>query len=185
MTDIFGLPSLWRSQLMPAAFNGARFHCDTNARESGRRIVEHQFPKKDTPYAEDLGRSAREFTVRGYCIVFPFETGDPLYSLDYRRARDQLVRQLEAEGPGVLQLPTQPAQLVVCPRYRMQEEQRFGGFCTFDMSFQEYGQDPSLLAPSVATAAAVATAADELRNQTARALQPPNASIGNARPVTP
>ena len=63
---------------MPASFNGARFHCEANARESGRRIVEHQFPKKELPYAEDMGRAAREFTVRGYCIVFPYDSGEPL-----------------------------------------------------------------------------------------------------------
>jgi prophage DNA circulation protein len=177
MTDIFGLPSVWRSQLMPASFNGARFHCDSNARESGRRIVEHQFPKKDQPYGEDMGRAAREFTVRGYCIVFPYETGTPLYSLDYRLARDRLMQQLEAEGPGVLQLPTQTPMLVVCPRYRMQEEQRFGGFCTFDMTFQEYGQDPSTFAPDMATATNIIQASEALRSQVLRVLAPPTNAV--------
>ena len=101
---------------MPASFNGARFHCESNARESGRRIVEHQFPKKDDPYAEDMGRAAREFTIRGYCIVYPFDTGDGLHQMDYTLVRDALIAQLEAGGPGMLQLPTQPAQQVVCPR---------------------------------------------------------------------
>src|ERR1700750_665841 len=127
MTNIFDLPSGWRGSLMPASCTGARFHCESNARESGRRIVEHQFPKKDLPYAEDMGRAAREFTVRGYCIVFPFETGHGLRSLDYTVVRDALIAQLEADGPGTLQLPTQAAQQVVCPRYRVSEEERFGG----------------------------------------------------------
>lgn len=177
MSDIFDLPSAWRHSLMPAAFNGARFHCESNSRESGRRIVQHQFPKKERPYAEDMGRQAREFSVRGYCIVFPYETGEPLYGMDYRLPRDRLMQQLEAEGPGVLQLPTQTPMMVVCPRYRMQEEQRFGGFCTFDMVFQEYGLDPSLVAPGLATATISMQTSMQLRDQVLRSLAPPSNAV--------
>lgn len=174
MSNIFDLPAVWRARMLPAAFNGARFHCESNARESGRRIVEHQFPKKDLPYAEDMGRAAREFTIRAYCIVFPFDTGDGLRTLDYTVVRDALIAQLEAEGPGTLQLPTQAAQQVVCPRYRVNEEERFGGYCTIDMTFQESGLDPSLTAPGVGTASAVADSAQGVENQAQRSLDNPS-----------
>jgi prophage DNA circulation protein len=184
MTNIFDLPSGWRGSLMPASFNGARFHCESNARESGRRIVEHQFPKKELPYAEDMGRAAREFTIRGYCIVFPYDSEYTLYQIDYRKSRDDLIQQLETEGPGVLQLPTQPSQMVVCPRYRLTEEERFGGYCVIDMTFQEYGLDPQNSAPDQATAAIIATASQALRNQVLRSLSqqplPPPTGIINA-----
>ena len=173
MTDIFSLPTAWRDQLMPASFSGARFHCDSNSRESGRRIVEHQFPKKDLPYAEDMGRAAREFTIRGYCIVYPYDSEFTLYSRDYRRPRDELISKLEAEGPGVLQLPTQPSQLVVCPRYRLTEEERFGGYCVIDMTFQEYGYDPTQTSPDQSTASAIVAAAQALQGQVGRTLAPP------------
>ena len=172
MTEILELPSAWRNSLLPASFNGARFHCETNARESGRRTVEHQFPKKELPYAEDMGRQAREFTVRGYCIVYPYDRDD-LNQRDYRVARDALLLQLEQEGPGVLQLPTQPSQMVVCPRFRMTEEDRFGGYCVFDMTFQEYGVDPSTVAPTQSTAAAIASTSQALSNQVLRSLTQP------------
>src|SRR6201993_402703 len=111
MTTIFeltpGVPS-WRDDWVRATYNGAPFHCEANSRESGRRIVEHEFPKKELPYAEDMGRHAREFTIRGYCIVFPYDSELTLYQRDYRIPRDALIAQLETEGPGVLQLPTQP-----------------------------------------------------------------------------
>jgi prophage DNA circulation protein len=184
MTNIFDLPAVWRKALMPASFNGARFHCEANSRESGRRIVEHQFPKKELPYAEDMGRAAREFTVRGYCIVFPYDSEYGLYQRDYRKPRDELIKQLEAEGPGTLQLPTQPAQQVVCPRYRLTEEERFGGYCVIDMTFQEYFLDPQALAPSIATATAIAQASEALRSQVLRALSqqplPPPAGVISA-----
>ena len=39
--------------------------------EGGRRIVMHEFPKKDIGYPEDMGRRARRFSVRGYIINLP------------------------------------------------------------------------------------------------------------------
>jgi prophage DNA circulation protein len=170
MSNIFDLPAIWRRALMPASYNGARFHCEANARESGRRIVEHQFPKKELPYAEDMGRAARAFSVRGYCVVFPYDSGDALLQPDYRIPRDDLIRQLEAEGPGTLQLPTQAAQQVVCSRYRLSEEERFGGYCVIDMTFEEYGLDPQVYAPTIATVSAVVQASDALRSQVLRVL---------------
>lgn len=169
MTEMSELPSAWRASLLPASFNGARFHCETNAWESGRRIVEHQFPKKELPYAEDMGRQAREFTIRGYCIVYPYDR-DALNQRDYTIPRDALKAQLEQEGPGVLQLPMQPSQMVVCPRFRLTEEERFGGYCVFDMTFQEYGLDPGLVAPIQSTASIIASASQNLRDQVQRSL---------------
>lgn len=170
MTNIFDLPAVWRKALMPASLNGARFHCEANSRESGRRTVLHQFPKKELPYAEDMGRAAREFTVRGYCIVFPYDSEYSLYQRDYRVPRDALIKVLETEGPATLQLPTQPAQQVVCPRYRVSEEERFGGYCVFDMTFQEYGLDPQQFAAGLATASAITQASEALRAQVLRTL---------------
>lgn len=172
MTNIFDLPSIWRAQMLPAHYNGALFHCELNSREGGRRIALHQFPKKDQPYAEDMGRDAREFSVRGYCIVFPYDQ-DPLRLRDYRIARELLIHQLEAEGPGILQLPTSLPQLVVCPKFRVTEEERLGGYCVFDMTFREYGIDPQTLAPSVATDAAVSDASQNLRDQVQQSLTTP------------
>jgi prophage DNA circulation protein len=133
----------WRSSLRRASFRGARFHVDTGVRESGRRIVDHEFPKRDVPYAEDMGRKAREFTVRGYIIVYPRDTGDLLQQKNYIPARDSLILALETDGPANLQLPTLGILNVACQRYRVTEEERFGGYCVFDMTFTEYGQAPA------------------------------------------
>jgi prophage DNA circulation protein len=141
----------WRDALMPASFRGALFHVEMGSKESGRRIVLHEFPKNDIPYPEDMGRRPKQFTVRAYIIAYPLNTTEPLYQRDYRIARNILIDALDAEGPGVLQLPTIAPITVACPQYRWSEEQKLGGYCTFDMTFVEYGV-PLQVGPAVDTA---------------------------------
>lgn len=136
----------WRRKWLPAKFRGARFHVETAVRESGRRIVNHEFPKRDIPYAEDMGRRAREFTVRGYIIVYPRDVdggGNDLKKKNYLEARDVLIKALEEDGPAELQLPLLGFMNVACTRYRITEENRTGGYCVFDMSFTEFGRAPA------------------------------------------
>src|SRR6516162_8788730 len=95
----------FRDDMLPASFRGAMFHVEAGAKESGRRIVTHEFPKRELPYSEDMGRKAFQFSVRGYILTFPIDTSIDLYKRDYRIARDALILQLETEGTGVLQLP--------------------------------------------------------------------------------
>ena len=179
MSDILDLPSAWRDKLRPASFGGARFHCESSSREGGRRIVEHQFPKKELPYAEDMGRSAREFTIRGYIVVFAYDSdSDVLKQRNYLTARDALMARLDTEGSSVLQLPTQPPQLVVCTRYRMSEEDRLGGYCAFDMTFQEYGLDPVNAAPVADTAGQINSAAQTVEKGVSESLTS-SVSIGD------
>jgi prophage DNA circulation protein len=136
--DIRDIHNPWRDGMLPAQYKGARFHVDSGAVEGGRRIVEHEFPKRDTPYAEDLGGRAERFTVRAYCIAYPTFRSQ-LLQPDYRRPRDQLIRALEAGGSGQLQLPYGISMTVVCERYRMTEEEKYGGYCVFDITFNEAG----------------------------------------------
>jgi len=152
-------------------YDGVPFFVDSGARDTGRRTVVHEYPKRDNPYAEDMGRRAIEYSVRGYVISFMFDAGiqnvglverqlvsftpaggfaTSLYMRDYRIARDLLQQRLDTGGEGVLQLPYMAraafgdvlTMMAVCTRYRMTEEDRFGGYCVFDMSFAEYGKAP-------------------------------------------
>jgi prophage DNA circulation protein len=138
---ITDLKNPWRDGWQPASFRGAFFYVESNSKSSGRRIVLHEFPKRDFPYPEDMGRHAWQFTVRGYLIQYPFDNSahDPRQTPDYRIPRDALIAALEAAGPGVLQLPTIRPVTVVCPEYRWTEETNKGGYVVFDMTFQEYG----------------------------------------------
>jgi prophage DNA circulation protein len=119
--------------LVPAFFRMAPFHVDVNSRQSGRRTVLHEFPKRDTPYAEDMGRKARSFPVTGY-VIGP----------DYQIFRELLVAALEMEGPGLLILPTllQRDTILVQPRdYAVRETRQAGGMAEFEMNFVESGDN--------------------------------------------
>lgn len=125
----------WRLRLQPASFNGVEFHVEVGSRSSGRRNAPHEFPKKDIPYTEDMGRRARTFVIAGY-VVGP----------DFESQRDALVAELERETNGTLVLPTSFDQkIVVCDRYSIVERRDRGGFAELEMVFIEAGQDPSTL----------------------------------------
>jgi prophage DNA circulation protein len=131
----------WRLRLQPATFNGVLFYVDVNAKASGRRVAMHEFAKKDIPYAEDMGRKARKFTITGYAIQGP----DNGY--DYTIMRNALIAVLELEGPGTLVLPTglvlpTDGQVQV-ESYVVTERRELGGYAEIDMSFFEAGVSPS------------------------------------------
>lgn len=130
---ITDLPSAWRERLRPASFRGAQFHVEAVARASGRRIVVHEFPKRDLPYSEDMGRRALKFPITGYIITPP---GAPV---DYTIARDRLIAALEEEGEASLIHPTMGEFKVVCDQYSTTETRERGGMCIFEMLFYEAG----------------------------------------------
>lgn len=56
------------SLLSPAEFNGVKFAVLNSKAEFGRRNVVHQYPFKDKPWVEDLGRGARKITMQGFLL---------------------------------------------------------------------------------------------------------------------
>jgi prophage DNA circulation protein len=139
MSSILDIRSPWRDKLLPASFKGAEFHVEAMNADGGRRLVVHEFPKKELPYVEDMGRKAGTVSVRGYCISYVRDTQYALYRRDYTIARDLLLDALSGIGPGRLQLPSLPSTIVAVNGYRLGEEQKAGGFCTIDMQFVEQG----------------------------------------------
>ena len=141
----------WRANLQPASFRGAGFHVDVGAKASGRRPVLHEFPKKDVPYAEDMGRKARSFTITAYVISGP-------NTADYRAQRDALEAALESDGPGLLIHPTRGTFRVQVGPYTSTERRERGGSCEFEITFVEAGQSPSSSASADTQGAAIAAA---------------------------
>jgi prophage DNA circulation protein len=179
MSTILDIPNtVWRDQLLPAMFRGQQFHMESMSRENGTHVVTHQFPKRDVPYSEPMGRRAFEFTLRGYTIAYPFNSNQPLYQRDYRVPRDNLIKVLEEGLPGSLQLPTLPPMYVLCTRYRVTEEEKLGGYCSFDMSFVEYGIKPTLSAQD--TFAQVVSTSETLKQRVQAVLAQAPITVGLA-----
>ncbi len=141
----------WRDQLRIASFRGAAFHVRDLGGKGGRRGPLHEFPQRDDPWFEDLGRSARAWPVEGY-VIGP----------GYIAARDRLLAALEAEGPGTLVLPWHAPRQAVCREFEYSESQREGGWCTFRIGFAEPGERPKPV-EKTDTRAEVAAKADAAR----------------------
>ena len=92
--------SAWRNQLVPASYNGVLFYVELQSRASGYRLVPHEFPKRDIPWTENMGRRVRHWQVHGYLVYSPVNMPDVFGQ------RDELIAQLETPGAGVLVLPT-------------------------------------------------------------------------------
>jgi prophage DNA circulation protein len=129
-------PSPWRMQLVPASFAGVQYHVEQQARSGGRRVVLHEYPKRDTPYAEDMGRAATRYQITGYLI-------GPSYNFTKR----ELMTALDSSSGGTLVDPylAEP-KLCICERYNVTETRERGGYCTFEMTFTEVGNPGNIFA---------------------------------------
>src|ERR1044071_6558223 len=128
----------WREILLsqPASFRGVIFHVENGSRASGRRTVLHEYPKRNKPNAEDMGRHAIRFNLSGYLVYRP---GNPVY--EYTSQRTELYNACEQDDAGTLVHPVfaPGGMLVMCERYTMTESRERGGFTQFEMQFVEAG----------------------------------------------
>lgn len=121
----------WRDNLRRASFRGVAFYVDTSKLKVGRRLARHEYPQRDVPYMEDMGRKAREYTVEAFLL------GD-----DYMRQRDALIAALEQAGAGQLVHPYYGTQQVkVAGDADITESTREGGLVRFSIPFIESGED--------------------------------------------
>jgi prophage DNA circulation protein len=146
MASIMDLPSAWRRHWVQAKFRDAIFYVETDQRGSGRRVALHQYPKRNTPYAEDMGRAAVQIQVNGYVIGRPTSVSGAQRLVapgrDYLTMKNDLIKALEQDGPGYLTLPMQHQLIdleVMAMTYTVTESRERGGMCVFQMQFVEYG----------------------------------------------
>lgn len=86
--------SEWRDRKQGASFRGVPFLVDTDSVPVGRRTQLHEFPQRDQPFVEDLGRRTRHYKFTG------FVAGD-----DCLAQRDRLLTALDKAGSGELVHP--------------------------------------------------------------------------------
>ena len=85
----------WRDNLVAASFRGAGFSVNgTDAPIAGRRVAVHEYPGRDEPFVEDLGRRTKRWEIEAFVV------GD-----DYAIARDRLIEECDMPGAGELVHP--------------------------------------------------------------------------------
>ena len=141
----------WRDRIDPdlvGSYRGVRFHVERADTTGGRRWLIHEYPRRNIPYAEDMGRKAREWRLQ------LFVAGD-----DYDRQRDALIQALDLPGAATLVQPYLGSFKAVASDVRWSESTREGGVCSFQVTFAEAGEE-SYPATTVDTQREVRQAAD-------------------------
>lgn len=142
----------WQDNLRPASFRGVPFKVESHDMEAGRRTVTHEFPLRDKPFTEDMGRRAKKFSVDAYVV------GE-----DYFQQRDALIRACDEAGSAELVHPYLGTLKVVCTGLSLRETKSEGRMARFALSFIESGEAdfPSDASDSVAQSAAASDAAEQ------------------------
>lgn len=83
--------SIRSEQLLPASFRGVPFEVTSGSLRAGRRTVVHEYPQRDKPYVEDLGKATRQITIEAFVV------GD-----DYIARGTALLAEIEKPGSGTL-----------------------------------------------------------------------------------
>lgn len=121
----------WKDKLRPASFRGVGFKVEGHrADAAGRRIALHEYPGRDDPYAEDLGRKVQRFTIDGYVI------GD-----DYMTGRDALIKACNEAGAGTLNHPYHGQLSVACTACTVEEKTSEGRLARFQLTFVQAGKN--------------------------------------------
>ncbi|ROP61564.1 prophage DNA circulation protein [Enterobacter sp. BIGb0383] len=121
---------VWKERLETASFRGVSFHIESENASFGRRVQTHEFPNRDKPYSEDLGRIALRPNITAYVM------GD-----DCLAQRDRLLEALNKPGPGTLIHPTL-GKMIVCvtDQIKVSTASNEGRMVRFDLHFVEAGE---------------------------------------------
>lgn len=135
---------------LPASFRGVPFWVETSDLSVGRRTVTHQYPQRDEPFTEDLGRAAREYRFSAFVL------GD-----DYIEQAKKLREALEKPGAATLVHPEfGEIQVVAQPGASMSFSQSMRRV-NFSLAFVEAGLN-AFPTPEGASQQASRAAADQV-----------------------
>ncbi|MBV8972851.1 MAG: DNA circularization N-terminal domain-containing protein [Sphingomonadaceae bacterium] len=146
--------ALFHDGLLPASFRGVPFAVRSNATQLGRRLAVHQYPGRDTPWVEDLGRGARRIHFAGFIV-----SGDVvLGGTPVAAQRALLIAAAEKKDPGTLTHPTLGILQVACEALTITDPIEAGGYAEVEFTFVESGKQtfPSLLSLAGANVGGVA-----------------------------
>ncbi|STI90505.1 baseplate J/gp47 family protein [Escherichia coli] len=120
----------WREKLLEASFRGVPFKVEEESAGTGRRVETHEYPNRDKPYTEDLGKVTFRPSITAYVV------GDDCFD-----QRDRLIDALNKPGPGTLVHPTY-GEMKVCVdgEVRVSTSKSEGRIVRFDLKFVEAGE---------------------------------------------
>ena len=90
-----------RPGLQQASWRGVPFAILTHEIRPGRRVAVHEYPYRDKPWVEDLGRAARRIPITGFLLQNSLVYGGG----DAEGQAEQMIAACEGEGSGILVHP--------------------------------------------------------------------------------
>ncbi|WP_313109621.1 DNA circularization N-terminal domain-containing protein [Atlantibacter sp.] len=120
----------WKDRLQDASFRGVPFKVEDESSPVGRRVETHEYPNRDKPYTEDIGKITSRPSFSAYVV------GDDCFD-----QRDRLIEALNKPGPGTLIHPTY-GEMNVCVdgEIRVSTTKTEGRMVRFDLKFVEAGE---------------------------------------------
>lgn len=145
---------VWSEHLHKASFRGVPFAVESGDGSYGRRQAVHQYPYRDKPWVEDMGRSTRRITLRGFLVQ-----SSRLYTApDVMTQRDSLVAACETGSAGTLVHPTLGELTVSVPDGGLKiTDSLAGGVFTFTLTVIESGVRVFAITSSTDAASTVQT----------------------------
>ncbi len=126
----------WIDQLRPASFRGVPFGVISGESRFGRRLAVHEYPFRDKPWAEDLGRKTRPIGLQGFLIADSLVYGGG----DVLTQRDRMVAAAETEGAATLVHPTLGELNVSCADLVVVERWDAGRYFELTFNLIESGE---------------------------------------------
>jgi prophage DNA circulation protein len=118
------MTATWRDKLLPASFRGISFLIPQTSVPVGMKGQLHEFPQRDTPFFEQLGKQSQVHKMTGWVI------GDDCFE-----RRDKLIEALNTPGGGELVHPWLGKIQVKAGECEMSHDFVGGGMVSFDLTF--------------------------------------------------
>lgn len=118
-----------KKKLKPASFKGVNFEIEDNSFSSGRRVQTHEYPNRDLPYSEDMGRKKYSFSLEAF-VIGP----------DYLERREKLKEACLSREAGILVHPIDGMINVICEECTITEKVSAYGMSRFSLTFVEKGE---------------------------------------------
>lgn len=116
--------SEWRDLRREASFRGVPFWVDSDSVPVGRRTQLHEYPKRDEPMVEDMGRQTREYRFEGFVA-----------GSDFIAQRDRLEAALDIPGEGELVHPWYGRLMVTAGKCEVSHARSELGMARFTLTF--------------------------------------------------